>query len=179
MTPDTQWYFARGGQQQGPVSLDALRQMLASSQISSADLVWSEGMADWQPAGQVQALRLPPAAPMVAAVPPPVQPVGQAGYGVQPVTVPYATRPTPFYPSGQSYNGLAVAGFVCAFLMPLVGLILSLVALSCMKSSGNFEGRGLAKAGAIIGGVIIGSLFLFGCLWFIVVAAAIGAGAGR
>jgi hypothetical protein len=179
MTPQPQWFFARGGQQQqGPVSLDVLRQLLASSQISPGDLVWCEGMGDWQPAGQVQALKIPVAPPVAPNAPPAAQPL-QNGYAAQPVSVPYATRPTPYYPSGQSYNGLAIAGFICSFLVPIVGLILSLVALSSMKTSGNFEGRGLAKAGAIISGVIMGGGILLGCLWFIVVAAAIGAGAGH
>ena len=175
MTPQTPWYFSRNGQQQqGPVPLDALRQMLASSQLSPGDLVWCEGMSDWQPARQVQALKIPVAPPIAhMAPPPPAQPL-QSGYGVQPVAVPYASRPAPFYPGGQSYNGLAIAGLICAILVPLVGLILSLVALSCMKNSGNFEGRGLAKAGVIISCVIMGGGLL---IWFIIVAIVIGAGA--
>src|SRR5437016_5113668 len=98
MTPDTQWYFARGGQQQGPVSLDALRNMLTSAQISAGDLVWCEGMPDWQPAGQVPALRPPPVAPAPApiaspppAAPAPAQPVN-ATYASQPMNANYASQ---------------------------------------------------------------------------------------
>jgi hypothetical protein len=195
MTPDPQWYFARNGQQLGPVSLDALRQMIASAQLTASDLVWCEGMADWQPAGQVPALRPPPVVPMRAPIAPPppavtpapAQPVNAAyasqpvnrNYASQPVAAPYGAKPLPYYPSGQSYNGLAIAGFVCTFLMAPLGLILSLVALNGMKNSGNFEGRGLAKAGAIVSGIFIGMWFIFACLWFTFMAAAIGAGAGR
>ena len=201
MTVDTQWYFARSGQQQGPVSLEVLRQMIASSQLSAGDLVWCEGMVDWQPAAQVPALRLPAVAPAstpIASPPPalapaPAQPVNapyasqpvNRNYASHPVAAPYGARPLPYYPSGQSYNGLAVTGFVLSmagivvlFMAP-VGLILSLVALNGMKNSGNYEGRGLAKAGAIISGIFIGMWFILACLWFTFMAAAIGAGAGR
>jgi len=42
------WYVEQGGQRIGPISLDAVRQMAASGRISAGDLVWSEGMANWQ-----------------------------------------------------------------------------------------------------------------------------------
>ena len=42
-----QWYYARGKQQRGPVSLDEIRILLASGQLTPADLAWREGMANW------------------------------------------------------------------------------------------------------------------------------------
>jgi hypothetical protein len=45
-----QWFYAKGGQQQGPVDSAALEQMLRLGSLSGADLVWREGMAQWLPA---------------------------------------------------------------------------------------------------------------------------------
>ncbi len=48
-------------------------------------------------------------------------------------------------------NGLAIAGFICAFLCGLLGLILSIVAYNqCKKSNGTLKGEGFALAGIII-----------------------------
>jgi hypothetical protein len=83
--------------------------------------------------------------------PPPYQP--QSPYG-QP---PYGQSPYGQSPYAQpKTNGLAIAGFVCAFLFSLVGLILSIIALSQInKSNGMQKGKGLAIAGIIISAVSI------------------------
>ena len=75
----TQWYYARGGQQQGPVSFEELQAMAVRGQISGGDLVWSEGMANWSPASSVANL-MPPDTQGVPAqqYPAPQQP-GQLG----------------------------------------------------------------------------------------------------
>jgi uncharacterized RDD family membrane protein YckC len=51
--PDDSWYYAQDNQQLGPVTLEALRGMVASGQVGAADLVWTQGMAQWQPARSV------------------------------------------------------------------------------------------------------------------------------
>ena len=43
------FFYSLNGQQQGPVSEDQLRQMVASGALSPDTLVWREDMADWQP----------------------------------------------------------------------------------------------------------------------------------
>ena len=43
------WYYAVGGQQQGPVTTEALQALAASGQINDATLVWHEGMSGWEP----------------------------------------------------------------------------------------------------------------------------------
>lgn len=58
-------------------------------------------------------------------------------------------------------NGLVIAGFVLAFLMPLIGLILSIVGLSQTKKR-NQKGGGLAVAGIVISS--IGTL-----VWLVIV----------
>jgi hypothetical protein len=49
------FHYSLNGQQQGPVSEDQLRQMVATGAISPDTLVWREGMADWQPLASVVA----------------------------------------------------------------------------------------------------------------------------
>jgi hypothetical protein len=47
------FYYSLNGQQQGPVSEEQLRQMVATGAIGPETLVWREGMADWLPVTSV------------------------------------------------------------------------------------------------------------------------------
>ena len=53
---DRSWFFASRGQQQGPFPEARLRQFIASGEITAETLVWTEGMAGWQRAGDVPGL---------------------------------------------------------------------------------------------------------------------------
>ncbi len=48
----------------------------------------------------------------------------------------------------EGTNGMAIAGFVCSFLIPLLGLIFGGIGLKTANKTGN--GRGLSIAGIII-----------------------------
>lgn len=50
------WYFAKNGRREGPVSFERLKQLARSGWLARDDLVWQEGMADWIPAGQAEGL---------------------------------------------------------------------------------------------------------------------------
>jgi GYF domain 2 len=50
------WFFASEGKQQGPCSEAELRELVASGTITAETLVWSEGMASWQKAGEIPGL---------------------------------------------------------------------------------------------------------------------------
>ncbi len=69
------------------------------------------------------------------------QPNGQPGWSGSCGSVPPEAN--------QKYNGLAIAGFICSFLVSLPGLILSIVGLNQIKKQGG-KGKGLAIAGIII-----------------------------
>lgn len=135
------WYYAVGGVQQGPVDLVTLQRMVAAGQVGPADHVFAEGGADWMLVSSVPELATR-AAP-------------SGGPPVIHVNVPQPAQ-------GEGTNGLAIAGFVLSLVgcAPL-GLILSLVALN----STNKANRGLAIAGAIIGGL----LTLCGCGYVVAV----------
>jgi hypothetical protein len=79
------WYYASGGQQQGPVDDAQFEAMVQSGQIKPADLVWREGMANWQPLSSVRpvVVNLGPGAATPIDVPPVM---GEAGVGADMVT---------------------------------------------------------------------------------------------
>ncbi|MBY0229525.1 MAG: DUF4339 domain-containing protein, partial [Gemmataceae bacterium] len=63
------WYYAKNGQQQGPVNSAHLKQMAASGQIGPTDLVFQEGGTQWVEASTVKGLQFgggaaPPPAPV-------------------------------------------------------------------------------------------------------------------
>ena len=42
------WYYVKDGQQQGPVTRDALDRLVAGGVLPAETLVWHEGLAQWQ-----------------------------------------------------------------------------------------------------------------------------------
>jgi uncharacterized membrane protein len=52
----SEWYYAKGGTQSGPVTLDQLKEIARNGGLDATDLVWTSSMKDWQPAGQVEGL---------------------------------------------------------------------------------------------------------------------------
>jgi len=73
-----QWYCHAGGKQYGPISDEVLGQWIAEGRVKPTDLVWSEGMDQWAPAGVavghmfagLPPYSTPPPLSMVAAPPP-------------------------------------------------------------------------------------------------------------
>ncbi|MGE0533482.1 MAG: DUF4339 domain-containing protein [Pirellulales bacterium] len=51
-----EWFYAVDGRQAGPVAESMLKQLIGSGQVRPQDLVWREGMPDWQPIAQVPGL---------------------------------------------------------------------------------------------------------------------------
>ena len=54
--PNRSWFFASQGQQQGPYPEAQFREFIARSMVPPDTLVWSEGMAGWQKAGEIPGL---------------------------------------------------------------------------------------------------------------------------
>ncbi len=76
------WYYARGGQAVGPVSVDTLRQLVAAGQLLPGDLVWREGMSEWTAISSIPGLlhAQGPAAPQPVAYYTPAQYRGRVVY---------------------------------------------------------------------------------------------------
>lgn len=66
-----------------------------------------------------------------------------------------------------SQKSLAIAGLVLSIIFGIPGLIVSAIALSNMKKSGNYDGKGFAVAGMVIGIIVLvislGLSCLLGC----------------
>lgn len=69
----------------------------------------------------------------------------------------------------EENNGMAIAGFVCSFFVPVVGVVLSAIGLSRVKKNITSKGKGLAVAGLVIS--IVGI-----AVWLISVFTLIGVG---
>ncbi len=76
------WYVGPDNASKGPVELEELARLARAGEVTPTTLVWSDGMAEWAPAGSVAAL-----AALIAAAPssaPPPAPGSQAGGGQRP-----------------------------------------------------------------------------------------------
>jgi hypothetical protein len=113
---EAQWYYARGGVQEGPADFARLVQLAKAGQLSENDLVWSPSMSDWTPARQVQGLISVPArnGNVVAASSAPSAPTAAPAVGAQ----------TP---------GLAVASLVLGLLC--IAVAMAAVTLGVIKLS--------------------------------------------
>jgi uncharacterized RDD family membrane protein YckC len=131
-----EWYYAINGVQQGPVSREALIQMLVNGQVAGDSLVWREGMGDWLPASRV------PELVNIARLAPHVSPQHQnspqlLAYGVGESVYQSTAGPLPY------------AGFWIRFVAWLIDFIL----LMCVQFvSGIFIGF-LAVAGSSTNGI--------------------------
>lgn len=65
----------------------------------------------------------------------------------------------------EGSNGMAVAGFVCAFFIPILGIIFSGIGLSKANNL-NGKGKGLATAGLVISIVMIVWNVISSILWW-------------
>ncbi|WP_407149606.1 DUF4339 domain-containing protein [Bradyrhizobium sp. ORS 86] len=54
--PNRTWFYASEGQQRGPLPEAQLRDLIARGTVRADTLVWTEGMAGWQKAGDVPGL---------------------------------------------------------------------------------------------------------------------------
>ena len=163
-----EWYYTQNNQQQGPVTLEALQAMAANGQIQRSDLIWRQGMANWQAAGDVPGVYGgggPTGAPGQPAWGGPPMGSGGAygGAGYPPGGTPgvYAGG----YPGQQLGYGAqsfakeareamiySIVGlFCCGIILGPVGLVKGLNAQKSMAATGNFEGKGMATAAVIIG----------------------------
>jgi hypothetical protein len=148
------WYYRRGEAQLGPVSWEELVGAARTGGLGTGDLVWTDGMAQWQPAASIPGLlpQLPPGAM------PPVRPV-YAG----------PTRPSQgddpmmrmLLPVGRS--GWAIAAGYLGLLSFLgifapAALVVGIVAVRDIGQHPEKHGLGRAWFGIVMG--VLGSIAL-------------------
>lgn len=167
------WYYAKDGVQHGPTTEGDLRTKLESGELSATDLVWRDGMAEWQPASEVAefAVSLPapePAsesgdasasAPSMAPSPyqTPQSEVAAPAAGALPVGPP---------PEGSGKATASLVLGICGLVgwcIPCIGLILGILAvvyggqvMDAAKARAELEPYiGKAKAGRTMGFITI------------------------
>ena len=92
---NAQWFYTDAQQQQlGPISFEQVQQLAVSGNIQPTTLIWTEGMAEWAQADQVQGIYAAPEAPVAAA---PVQLA--TGVAAAPAANPYAVPGTQVAPA--------------------------------------------------------------------------------
>jgi len=117
---DNLWYYAKAGQQHGPVNLTTLQNLARSGELRPADLVWTDGMGDWLPAGGFTEIF-----PLTA-------PAGQAGAGFPPPggfapPPPAGPIPVGYYNQLHHRRGVEYAGFWLRFCAAFIdGIILGI-----------------------------------------------------
>lgn len=173
---EAEWYYTRNNQQQGPVTFEALQSMAASGQVAREDLIWQQGMPNWQPAGQVAGIfgGGAPGGPSPVALNPSgfVPPSGYAppagGFAPGPGGGPIgfggynpAAGPSSAAEAKTAMICSIVGIFCCGIILGPIGLIKGLNAQKAMQASGNFEGKGMATA-AVVCGIIAIVLFVVG-----------------
>src|SRR5687768_17584095 len=175
------WYYAQGGQQAGPVTLDALRGLVSSGGLRAGELVWTDGMPQWSPAGEVPALAESFASAPPSQSPPPLPSPGVAApysgaYG-QGVPLSYQGAPPPGYAGGPGIgddagmrwlipvgrSGWAIAagylGLFSFLVLPApIALVVSIIAIRDIRAHPHRHGMGRAIFGLVMG--ILGTLWL-------------------
>ena len=66
--------------------------------------------------------------------------------------------------NGSSSNGMAIAGFILSFFIPLLGLIFSIIGLKRSKETNN--GKGLSTVGIIISCITMVITLIIGIISF-------------
>jgi hypothetical protein len=162
------WYYTHGGQQKGPATREAIGQLAATGELRPDALVWTQGMATWQPAGQVDGLF-----PGMAAFPPPIPPQGiPMPYATPAPYAPYAAQPRlgddagmrMLLPVGRSGWAIAAGylGLISVLMVPApFALICSIVAIRDIKRHPERHGMGRAIFGLIMGLIFTVLLALF------------------
>ncbi|MDF1860685.1 MAG: CD225/dispanin family protein [Verrucomicrobiales bacterium] len=117
-----EWYYAKDGQQNGPVSREQLAEIFSSGQISSGDLVWNDTMTDWVPIGTLSEFQSAGSPDPGEAQPAQEAPPAFETAAAAPVAA--AANPTPSSEQVPTYLWQSI---VCLVLCCLVGGIIALV----------------------------------------------------
>ncbi len=158
---DLPYHLALNGQSAGPFTLAQVQEMWKTGQVSAQTLYWQEGLANWQPLGQIAAA--------FGDAPPPLRPPAMPGV------------PAPYYPAGTMMpigapptSGLAIASLVLGVLSLIIvvtclpAIICGHLALSQIKqSAGRLGGRGMAITGLVTGYffiALLAGIFMIGIL---------------
>jgi hypothetical protein len=140
MSEGTQWYVSVEGQQHGPYSGEQLVEFTGTGNITRESMVWTEGMAEWLPAAQIEGL-FPPEAPAPAAAPAMVRSTTAASNFMRPgqssgyATAPLAGQATAQVQGGFRHPQIAAASFGLWAGSIAVGVLFVIIAMVLMPQA--------------------------------------------
>ena len=150
------WYYAKDGQQLGPVPFSEIEGLHASGQLTDDTLVWQQGTPNWVKLSTV----LPSSAPVAAEVVPPVPSA----------TVEPSATSVPVLLENPKTNVLAIVSlvlgilslFCCGVVLGIGAAVCGHIAIKQIDANPAEGGKGLAKAGLILGyiGIVISAILL-------------------
>lgn len=145
-----EWYYTEAGQQQGPVTLEQLRELASNGNLQPDDMVWNSTMSDWTPAHEVSGIfsSQPVAAELaptteatVAAEPDALQEIapGSDLIGIR------ACLSKSLQLTKQNFGSLFLVGLVYFIIMIVVGIFMGIVdaALGLGSSSTQMTPNGM------------------------------------
>jgi TM2 domain-containing membrane protein YozV len=144
---DDQWFYAKNGQQNGPVTLSDLQMLASVGEITPTDYVWRTGMREWVTAKEVRAIFNPkPEKPIHEQFMDAVHNEIGVALGERP--------PLPERPSNSDLFARKIAAAVCAILFGSFGVPKFVL--------------GLTRQGVIMFLVtVVGFIFTFGMSAFV------------
>jgi len=164
----TQWYCAAGGKRYGPIDESLLRQWIEQRRLGPTDMVWREGMGQWQAANATPELSTAFA------------PTGQVGS--QPLAAPPVAGVSQAQPGLKPHRGgtilaLGILGLVICFICGIFAWVMGSGDLREMQAQRmDPTGKSNTQAGKILGMVSV-ILAIAGCgFWVLYMVIALAAG---
>lgn len=147
------WFYAKDGQQIGPVEYSEIQRLQTEGQLTGDSLVWEQGSPNWVKLSTVQNPGASSAPSLAAGSP--VSPIQEA-----------------------KTNVLSIVSLVLGIIgIPCCGLIIGAAAAICghialgqIKTTGE-NGKGLATAGLILGYIGV-ALSILGLIFYMIMGAA-------
>jgi uncharacterized RDD family membrane protein YckC len=117
-----EWYFMRGQERVGPLTQDQIQQLYQQGDITDTHYVWTAGIPNWVPAGQVRDHLVGP----VASDPDSPNLLHDLGLD-EPVVKPYT-----YTPGGGGYGGGGAVGMYAGLWLRLVAVCLDAIIFTCV-----------------------------------------------
>ena len=128
------WFYEENGQQKGPVDREALERLVREGKIGPERLIWSQGMAGWQPVAEVPGVGEAVASPAAAAQKP-----KKAGMAI-----------------ASFVCGVLGLNLCTPIVFPVLAIIFGQLALGGIaQAKGALGGKGYAKTGLGLGFVFL------------------------
>lgn len=148
MIPGMQWYYSENGSQAGPISELELRGKITAGSVTAEDLVWRDGMEDWQKVASVPELSNALPSQISPSSPPEVQ----SGQDQSPYQPPVTQSPVNLshHAGGEIQSYLwqsIVVTILCCWPLGIPAIVYA-AKVDGLKRTGDLNGAAAASASA-------------------------------